>query len=126
MSARILTFSAAPAQLQLKGYTLIAWRQGAERWDEPDEAQWLHGIWKPATGKGWYRSGYFVPAWSYGHFHSHMQDSRICRKGALAMWRWDKMREPYRWHYLQTEAQAFPEKRRQYVRPPRLRVPSMA
>ena len=127
MSARIIDFPSETGQLEIEGYTLIAWRNGCEGdvWGN-GEPNWLYGLWKPTNGKGWYESGYYVPAirTSYvksGVWPGHLNHSRNSRSAAIAIWRL-RFREPYRWHYLMSEAAAFPEKHRQYMRPPRISV----
>jgi hypothetical protein len=116
MSARILAFPSAPVLLALPGYTLIAWSLGAEgeAFGEPD---WYYAIWKTADGRGWYEQGYYVPHSDGG---GRLISSRSSKASALSMWHNQRRNMKYRWHYLETEAQAFPEKGRRYVRPPRL------
>ncbi len=121
MTPKILTFPTdEAAKLQLEGYVLIAWHR------EPglgDDEGWLWGLWKPSDGKGWYRSGYRTsPCPSAtapgGVWPAHLSHFGMSRKGALQSWRC-KFVDPYGWHYLMSEAAAFPEKRRRYLRTPR-------
>ena len=110
MSAKIIDFPCEAAQLELDGYALIAWRRG-----DPGILTgrgWLHAIWRPADGRGWYQSGWFSPGISGLYY------GRASRSRALGMWR-NRFPKPYEWHRLYTEAAAFPEKKRRYARPPR-------
>ncbi len=121
MSATILDFPCETALLQLEGYVLIAWRLGAEGPALGDD-DWYYGLWKPANGKGWYESGYRVPASRIapGEWPSHLNHSRASRACALSIWRYKIKNPKYQWHHLMSEAQAFPEKRRRYMRAPRM------
>jgi hypothetical protein len=103
MSARILDFPSARRRLELEGYTLIAWRRGAEA-DEGEEP-WLHGLWRPADGMGWYQSGWCRPGKGIRH-------QQISRAHARAGWGEPVYREPYNWRYLCGETEAFPPRRR--------------
>jgi hypothetical protein len=105
MSARIFAFPLPTELLQLEGCTLIAWSM--------DSTGWMHAMWKPVDGKGWYRVGWLAPGRGIRH-------ERVSRKVAREGWGDPVYREPYNWHYLCTEAQAFPQRRRQYMRPPRI------
>jgi hypothetical protein len=107
---RILSFVSEATLLALEGYTLIAWCRDAV--DVVCGPGHLWGLWRPADGKGWYRSGTYWPS-------HRLNDSRMSRTSAIAMYRRHCRNPTYDWHYMETEAQAFPEKRRQYLRPPR-------
>jgi hypothetical protein len=112
---KIIQFPGTPPQLQLDGHTLIAWRLGPEG-EAFGEADWYYAIWKPADGRGWYESGYYVPDSDGG---GSLISSRSSRAHARSAWHNQCKNLKYRWHYLMSEAEAFPEKRMQYVRPPR-------
>jgi hypothetical protein len=130
MSARILDFPGVPPQLQVDGYVLLAWARDATGDVFAGEGDHYHCLWKPASGKGWYESGMYYPA-SHSEFTGdhpgRISRGRMSRASAIESWRRNPGNPRYHWHYLCSEAQAFPAKRRRYLRPPRIgRVPSMA
>ncbi|MCX7037917.1 MAG: hypothetical protein NT005_02105 [Spirochaetes bacterium] len=102
MSARILDFPCETVQLALPGFVLIAWRRGRED-------GWLWGIWKPMPGPGprWYQAGWLPPG-------QELDYSRTSRSRASKRWH-APFADPCAWHYLMSEAAAFPEKPRQYL-----------
>jgi hypothetical protein len=129
MSARILDFPGAPPQLALEGYTLIAWIRSA--FDEVGGPGHFWGLWRPSDGRGWYRSGMYYPR-KYstlapdGFWPGHLDDARNSRSNVIAMYRQRSEIPDYDWHYLETEEQAFPVKRRGSARPPRVRIRTMS
>lgn len=113
MSAAILDFPSATSLLELEGYTLIAWRRGWEG-EILCQGDYLYGLWKPAKGRGWYRTGYRIPA--RRQWGPCICDNRVSRSVALRHWH-SAAKAPHNWQYLCTEAEAFPERRRHLCLP---------
>ena len=112
MSAKIIDFPCEAAQLELKGFVLIAWcrdYEGGRLW----------GLWRPLPGQEGEGYQYGCP-WPPidGHDSPQIKHRWASRSEVVALWN-ENFREPWEWHYLCTKAEAFPEKKRRYVRPPR-------
>jgi len=123
----MLTFPSAPRLLELEGYTLIAWRLGAEG-PAVETNDWYHALYRPADGKGWYQSGHYHPPVSsaiapHGEWPERLSHDRMSRANALWTWRYQFKNPLYAWHHLMSEAQAFPARHLRYLRPPRERAP---